>query len=317
MPLWEEYLSAASLGGVELPVVRRRLSGGWDGAGKELPHVNGKEFEPTGLRAEDIEIQVPLFADMESDEPLYPDRYELLVSVLKDDTTKGRLVWVDPVWGEMDVQVMSYSIDENSGERDGARVSIRMTQVGFELDTADLQLSVLARNDRGGARALASELDIDLADAGIKESGGRRSVGEGRGRAAVGRSHQLRRDGRRLLRRSGPGRSRRERRPRARLRAAVAHSRCDGPERRQDVRSVAGGRQGGAAARGRHGGRRARRGGRVRDLLVFRTRTKTTVWEIATRLYGDIGRVEEILQRNAIESPLFIPAGTRLIVEET
>jgi prophage DNA circulation protein len=316
MPLWEEYLSAASLGGVELPVVRRRLSGGWDGAGKELPHVNGKEFEPTGLRAEDIEIQVPLFADMESDEPLYPDRYELLVSVLKDDTTKGRLVWVDPVWGEMDVQVMSYSIDENSGERDGARVSIRMTQVGFELDTADLQLSVLARNDRGGARALASELDIDLADAGIKES----AVEEAWAKAGVGPQ-------------SGEAISFAETVdaffddldqgavdvndaralafvPLSRIRAvtalSAARTSAAWPVADRAARLLAAVTE----AAERAVGTRAR-------LLVFRTRTKTTVWEIATRLYGDIGRVEEILQRNAIESPLFIPAGTRLIVEET
>lgn len=317
MPLWEEYLNAASLGGVELPIVRRRISGGWDGAKKELPHVNGAEFEPTGLRADGISIEVPLFEGMFSEEgsPLYPDRYEELISVLKDDTRKGRLEWVDPVWGLMDVQVYSWEIDETSEERDGARVSIRMGQVGFSTDEPDLQLSVLAQSDRGSAATNAEELDDALADAGITEADIALAWEDAGVGLQDGESASFAETFDTYVERIDAGEIRANEaeaivaQPQARIRAVMSleAARTSSAWRVQDrsMRLLA------AVVE-----MAERELGTEERLVTWTVPALTTVYEIAARRYGDLGRVSEILQRNGIMRPLYIPAGTVLVLAE-
>lgn len=312
--LWEEMLQPARLAGVELPIERRRISGGRDVARKSLPYVSGQETEDTGRKPRIIEADIALFSDMQEDD-LYPERYEALISVLQDDTEQSSVVWDDPVWGAINVKVMSWDADETAEDRDGVRISLTMEEDGF-LDSEDLQISLLGISDQGRAETDAAELDAQLSDAGISDadiddaweaagfprepsettsfadgiSNLSRSLNAGAQTAQTAKASVNRIQARLQAAMAIPA-----------ARVASAWSVLDLGMRLVDASAAMGAEVIAKQAR----------------QIEYTTTSRMSVFEIANELYGDPSRVDEILRANPQQHPLFIPAGVVLSVLET
>lgn len=313
MGLWEELLGPAALGGVELPVVRRRITGGRDFARKRLPFVAGQEVEDTGRRPREIEVQAELFNDMDEDD-LYPDRYEELVAVLDDDSEQTEVLWDDPVWGPIPVKVVRWTAVEEAQSRDGVQITLNMEERGFST-SSDAVFSLLQQSDEGRAEtdgaefdALMEELAIgdDEIEAAWEESGFKKKELE-----TVSFQDQVNN----LVNDLDAGLQRADQviakvnTVQARVesvmalpaaRTAAAWQVIDKGTRLIDS----------VAAIGESVVSRQTR------IINFTTTGRTSVYEIAAKLYGDVDRVSEILRANPQESPLFIPAGTVLRVLE-
>lgn len=312
--LWEELLAPASLGGVELPLSRRRVRGGRDFARKRLPYVSGQEVEDTGRQPRSLEVTAELFNDMDED-GLYPERYEELISVLQDDTDQSEVEWNDPVFGPIQVKVVSWDSEENAEERDGARVNISMEEVGF-LDTVDLQFSLLTTSDRSRAETDGAEFDAlidELAitggdiDAAWSDAGFAREPGE-----TTSFADQV---------------------------SDLSGALDAGAQRADQVQALVNVRQARvqavlelSSARAANGWELIDLGSRLIDsvaaigeevlqrqarIIQFTTVAPvTSIFELAAQLYADRSRAEEIRQNNPVVAPLFIPAGTVLRVLE-
>lgn len=308
MALWEELLQPATLGGVELPIGRRRITGGRDNVRKALPYTGGQETEPMGRRARRLEVEVELFADV--DEALYPERYEQLVAVLQDDD-EPHVQWNDPVWGPIQVSIAEWDVIEEGRARDGAVVTIVLEEEGIGGSSDDATFSLLTTSDRSRAETDADELDLVIVEAGItqaeleaawRKSGFARQLGETLSYART--VARLIKDLDDAAQDSDEVAAKVDR-VRARIEAAVrlgqARSSVGWPVLERGMRLI--------DTIARIGDAVIARQGRI----VIRTTTgPTSVYELAAKLYGDPARVDEILRRNPLPRPLFIPAGTVL-----
>lgn len=310
--LWEELLAPASLGGVELPIVRRMISGGRSTVRKVLPYVGGQETEDTGRLPRKIEAEIELFNDMFED-GLYPDRYEELVDVLDDENDQAVVEWFDPVWGPIMVKVVSWEAEENAQDRDGVRLRLSMEEEGFQ-ETADgTSFTLLRQSDRARAESDAAEFDALIEELAIsdddvaeawEEAGYPKKIGETTSFQAQVRSFTDNLD-------SGLQRA-----DQVRARVASVQARVESVMQLDAARSAA-------------GWPLLFRGARVLDevvaignavistqarLITVTTTTPTSVFELAAQLYGDVDRATEILQGNPQRHPLFVPVGTVLEV---
>lgn len=311
--LWEQLLGPARLGGVDLPIVSRRISGGRTIARKRLPYVSGQESESTGRTARIIDIQVALFNDMNEDD-LYPDRYEELVTVLSSDDNGGVVVWEDPIWGPIDVQITKWEADETAEERDGVRLSLTLEEEGFDNAGDDLDFSVISNNDRATAREEAQEFD-DLIDELSITGGDIETAWSDKGykkKSTETTSFVDQID-------------------------AVFDAIDDGAQRADEVQDqvnrfqarVEGVIELSQISESVSGWGALDRGTRLMDavaqagsdviasatkIVEYRVTGTISVYDAALALYGDVGRVDEIIAANPIQNPLFIPAGTTLRV---
>lgn len=311
MGLWEELLQPASLDGVEVPVGSRRITGGRVVARKELPYVGGQEVEPMGRMARRIEVSIPLFATV--DPALYPERYEQLVEVLLDDETPVKQ-WNDEVWGPIDVIVTAWDVDENAERRDGATVQLTLEEVGFA-EQDDQAFTLLTTSDRSRAETDAAEFDAAISEAGISvddvaaawDGAGFASAANeavefaSQVEALVDDVDDAARDAGNVAAIVDKARARIE----SVVRIATARTSAAWPVLERGMRLI--------DTVARLGDAAVARQGRVVEHTVKST---TSVFELAARLYGDRDRVDEILRRNPLPSPLFIRPGTVLRLAE-
>lgn len=314
MALWEEILGPAALGGVELPVVSRRISGGRAVARKRLPYVSGQETENTGREARVLDVQVALFNDMREPD-LYPERYEELVGVLSSDEDNGVVRWDDPVWGPMLVQVVKWEVDENSEERDGARISMTLEEEGFQ-ESTNLAISLLTANDRSDAETQAAEFD-ELIDELAVTGGEVETAWEGAGyKKKAGESTSFLTtvnavftsidEGQRRADEVAAEVNRFQARVESVLRLPAVAETVEGwaalDVGTRLIDSVAQSANATLAEATR--------------VIDFEVTGPMSVFDVALRLYRDPDRVDEIIAANPMATPLYIPVGTVLKVLE-
>ena len=312
--LWEELLGPATLGGVSLPVTRRRISGGRDVARKRFPYVGGQEVEDTGRQPRSISIEVALFNDMDEAD-LYPARYEELVGVLQDDTDQAEVLWEDPVWGPIDVKVLSWDAEESADERDGVRMTLEMEEVGTE-ESAQA-FSLLTTSDRSTAETEAAEFDALIEELAV-EDGDIEGAWEGSGfKKKPGESTSFL-DGVRTFTRTLDAGLRR---------ADDVQREVDTMQARissvMNLTQVVDGLESWAMID--RGSRLLASVASIGDsaissavrIVEITTTTRTSVFDLALQLYDDPSRVDEIIEGNPLGSPLYMPVGTVLRVLET
>jgi len=160
---WQENLREAAIEGLEFPVEGRSVSGGHEFGRHRYQGRPGQDTEPTGRAPLVIGLEIPLFADV--DPGHYPILYTQLLAILTDDTIGGRVTYVDPVFGELPAQIVTFSVDESAGRRNGAIVKVTLE----ERSTDALNLTAPIVVARPGSRATAEgrRLDAALPSAGV------------------------------------------------------------------------------------------------------------------------------------------------------
>lgn len=311
MARWDELLGPATFDGIEVEIVRRRIRGGRDFARKRLPYQGGQEVEDTGRLPRIIEVDIELFDSMGPD--VYPGTYEALVSLLQDDVGQAEFVYEDPVWGPIDVKVSEWSDDAGAQERDGVRMRITMEEVGI-IDTAEAQFSLLSVADESALDAEAEAFDELIAE--LASDG---EIDDAWNDAGVGRK---------------PGETVKVQDTASAFVAALNEGAQVATEVQAQVDRVKA-RVGALlqlpAVRDVDGWGALARGFRVQDLaqsygeaivsaggkiITVDVGSPASVFEVASKLYGDRDRYEEILRGNPQLRPLYMDRGTALRVRK-
>lgn len=162
--LWQTILQEASLGGVEFPLARRRWTGGRDGARLEFPHQPGQGVDDTGRKPRVLELVIELFADV--DETHYPGKFRDLVSLFESDTLLGEVEYVDPILAPMPVKVWGFDVEEEATSRNGAVITVQLEEVSQDVRAAAL---TPRRSSRVVASETALDLDENLAELGVTD----------------------------------------------------------------------------------------------------------------------------------------------------
>ena len=311
--IWDERLQQASLGGVEVPVKSRRIKGGRDGARKRLPYVGGQEVEDTGRLPRALSVTIELFADVDPDH--YPARYEELVAFLQDDEGQAEGEWIDPVWGPMDVKVWTWEVDENAEARDGATIELEIEELGIE-ESANLTLTVLGANDRATVEDDADDFDDLIDELAITGGDVETAWAEDGVAKKTGETTSFLDGVQSFTKALDAGVTRADK---------VAAQVQTQQARIQSVMNITKGRTSrgwrmrnkghqliatvtniGEAATAREG------------RIITRTLTGSlSIYDIARDVYGDVTRADEVLQRNPVLRPLFMPSGTVLRIRES
>lgn len=310
--LWDETLQPASFDGIEFPIASRAVGGGRAWARRRYPYRPGQDGEDTGREPYTFELEVPLFADVDPDH--YPGVYDALRLALDDPSNAGRAEYVDPEYGPMIVQVDTWTWRTTSGARNGGVLTLKLEEVSHD----DLVVSVDARDAQRAAGDAAAELDERAEDLGISEeeledafgAAGVPLDGEEKDKLAGDLwSTQLER----FVEWTEDGA------------AAVDElaSRLDRIRGRLDVLTSRPEMQAPAAMHAHHAAARlAAALGEVGEAMLLRAPplvehvllSEQSVYEVSAQLYGTPDRAAEILARNPSPSPLFLQAGTKLVV---
>lgn len=159
-----EDLNEARLGGVVFPVGSRSISGGRAFARRRYPFRDGQATEGTGREPYKFSLGVPLFADVDPEH--YPSVYEQLRAQLDDPDVSGRMEYVDPELGPINVQVVDWTWKQTAEQRDGGLFDIDLEEVSFD----DAVFSTRSIDDRGAASLAAELVDTTLEDVGISNA---------------------------------------------------------------------------------------------------------------------------------------------------
>lgn len=314
MAIWDEILQEASFADIEFPVSQRKVSGGRALARRRYPNRPGQAIEDQGREPYSFQLEVPLFASMDPD--LYPATYEQLRAAFDDPETYGEAEYVDPELGPLRAKVVSWTWSQSADERDGGRLTFDLEEISF--DDQVFALRVGGGDPQGVAAEQARVLDEGLGSAGVDEG----DLGKGFAAAGV----KLTEDEAEHL--AGELWSTQlfvfvEALDDGLASAEGLAARVDTIRGRVNVLLEQPLMQGAAATPLAHAAARfadalgsiAERVVAEAPPLVEVTLADTiSVYELAVQLYGEVGRADEILQRNPTSSPLFLQRGTVLTV---
>ncbi|MCC7542352.1 MAG: DNA circularization N-terminal domain-containing protein [Deltaproteobacteria bacterium] len=163
MPTFEEELQEAALDGITFPVSSRRVAGGRAYGRHRYAYRDGQAGENTGLEPVVIEIEAPIFNGVEWPTELWPATWDALRLLLEDTESSGHFEFDDPEFGPIQCIVPDWSWETTADERDGGR--LRLT-----IERAELDEGTLAMRDsdaQGTSARLATQLDSALIDAGL------------------------------------------------------------------------------------------------------------------------------------------------------
>lgn len=165
MPTFEEELQEAALDGIAFPVSSRRVQNSRSYGRHRYAYRDGQEAENTGLDPIGFELDVPLFDGVEWPTELWPGTWDALRLLLEDPEAGGFYEYDDPEFGPMQVIVPDWSWETSGESRDGGL--LRLTIERAELDEGTL---VIRDSDaRGVSSRLAEQLDEATADAGLDD----------------------------------------------------------------------------------------------------------------------------------------------------
>jgi prophage DNA circulation protein len=308
MATWEEYLQPSSFDGVSFPVSSRTVGGGRAWVGRRYPNRAGQGGEDLGREPLTFELEVPLFHGVDPDH--YPATYEALRGAFDHPTTQGEAEYVDQEYGPLNAKVTKWQWIQSADKRDGGILRISIEEVShddivFRTDARDAQRDAETHatdlDDFGLAEA---DLEYDFAAAGVPLSVDEQDYVSGElWSTQVTRFVEGLDDGI--------------------ASAADVASRVDNLRTRLDIAANLPALQGPSGVYTLHSiARLAASLTALGEAAVIKTpplvahtlATSQSVYEISSSLYGTPDRADEILQRNPSATPLFIPAGTALVV---
>jgi prophage DNA circulation protein len=314
--IWDEIMSDARLGDVTFPLRRRGLSFGRDGGRIAPPHQPGQRIADTGRTPIVFTLDVPLYSGVEGRDDLYPTVYEELLDVVADEETKGEVEYIDPILGAFDVKVVKVDDDHDAERRDGCTLTITLE----EITTDPFGLVVPPRAPGREVIEAAADLDEELDELGVNDTtiaaafaeSGYPKSGEETSWPAGRTFESLASDFGEALQLGTLYADRVAAQVdtvRARVRATIELP---------ALRSTRGWLAYASALRLIEAlAQQADRAiARAVPVVSHEVRGVASVYDIATQLYGDPRRADEILQRNRIPRPYAIPAGTVLRVAE-
>lgn len=312
MATWDETLGPYKLGGVEFEASSRKRKGGRQIVARKYPNRDGQDAEDTGREPYTFELTIPLFHGVNPDH--WPGIFDNLIAVCEDPPSD--LEYQDPEFGTLVVSVETWDDGLDAGARDGTVLSIVLTE--RMLDAGPI-FRVASTPTISDPTELAASLDDAMADAGIDETAvsdgfavAGASLDEGeKGAAGTLWQSQVTE----TLARIDDGATTADaivaqvERVRARLDVLTGLASVQTPEG-QPVYE-------GAMLLAAALEATARELAADAPALVEHTlRVETSIFEVAAALYGDPARVTDLLARNAMSDPLFIPAGTTLVVAD-
>lgn len=312
MATWDDTLGQYKLDGVEFEAAARRRKGGRKIVQRRYPNRDGQDVEDMGREPYTFELSIPLFNGVNPNH--WPGLFDNLVAVLEGPPSN--LEYQDPEFGTLIVAVQSWDDGLDAGQRDGTILSIvlveKMLDAGPIFRVAET--SVLT-----DPTTLAASLDDAMADAGIEENtvtAGFAAAGAELDEDEVGATGTLwESQVAETLARIDDGAATADaivaqvERVRARLDVLTgidAAQTADGQPVYEAAMLLAASLE--ATARELAADAPA--------LVEHRTLVETSIFEVANALYADPSRVADLLARNAMADPLFIPAGTVLVVAE-
>lgn len=313
MATWDDTLGPYKLDGIVFEAASRRRRGGRKVIARKYPYRDGQDAEDTGREPYTYELVVPLFNGVNPEH--WPNLADQLIAVLENPPTD--LEYQDPEHGAITVSVVDWDDALDPERRDGVVLSI--TLVERQLDLANLGRVLSSSPTLTDPATLAASLDDAMADAGIEENtvtagfavAGAELDEDERGATGSLWEAQVAE----TLARIDDGAATADaivaqvERVRARLDVLtsleVAQT-AEGHPVYEAAMLLAASLE--ATARELSADAPA--------LVEHRTLVETSIFEVASSLYGDPGRVADLLARNAMADPLFIPAGTVLVVAE-
>lgn len=313
MATWDDTLQPASFDGIEFPVSSRSVSGGRAWARRRYPNRPGQGSEDTGREPYRFELEIPLFHGVNSGH--YPTLFEQLRAAFDDVETTGEAEYVDPLIGPVNAKVSEpWQWVESADQRDGGILRVVLEEVTFD----DQLVTIGVGDPRATAESQAETLDSALEDFGIAEADLEEDfVAAG---APLTEDELDRGDGTmwatqvtRFVEGLEDGFES----------AEEVADRVDTIRRRLDVMANREELQSPAGVHALHAAMRlgvaltdvgARAVIDAPPLVVHRVATRMSIYEVASLLYGTADRAEEILQRNPQQAPLFLAAGTELVV---
>jgi len=308
---WNETLGPYKLDGIAFEASTRGLRGGRAVVRRRYPNRDGQDAEDMGREPYVYEVVVPLFHGV--DPGHYPDLFDQLRAVL--EAPPSSLEYHDPEHGPVIVQVIDWSAPLESGQRDG--VILTMTLEERQLDVANLG-RVLATQPTD-PEELAAQLDDAMSEAGIEEAdvtagfdaaGAKLDLDETGAAGTLWASMVTE-----SLARIDDGAAAIDtvlasvETVRTRLDVLTsldAAQTADGQPVYEAAVRLASSLQQTAE----------QLAASAPSLVEHATLIEQSIFEVAAQLYGDPSRVADILARNPMADPLFIPAGTVLVVAE-
>lgn len=318
MATWEEIAAEGQIGDLVVPISRRQMSGGRSAARIKLPYQPGQDFEDTGREPFAFKVEIPLYADV--DESHYPQLYTDLVALLTDERVKGEVEYIDPILGPFEVKVIDLSEEHVSDVRHGATITI-----GLEERSLDVRTFTVTRLTSASADATDAAADLDdaleeqgvsddavsaaLTDAGLPLTDEERTSASTRN---VGATEGIARDFVDEMREGA-------------LLADEIVSRVDVVRARVSALMALGQLRSADGIAGYLAGLRLIDAvsrlaeetlARAVPIVEIAVTGATDIYTLAAKLYGDIGRADDILARNPGASPLSLRVGTTLRVAE-
>lgn len=167
-----ELLHEAALDGITFPVSSREVKGGRSFGRHRFPFRDGQITEPTGREPYTFELTCPLYAttDVANYPDLWPGRWEELRHLLEDPEKGGEFEYTDPVYGPIPVIVSDWQESSDAERRNG--ITLHLTIEERQLDERIERPEILVfadRDARGQAESLATEVDSGLANANISD----------------------------------------------------------------------------------------------------------------------------------------------------
>jgi len=160
MGFFDESMPTCQLGGLDLPVVHRKLSGGRATVDRRYPNRDGQSTEDMGREPYTFELQLAFFADVDATH--YPDLWDQVRSLLEDPPDD--LEYRDHELGTMHVSVKPWSSDLAATMRDGVMTTITLVEDDLDIGVAFRELRPQPNTESAGAA-----LDDELEQAGVSE----------------------------------------------------------------------------------------------------------------------------------------------------
>ena len=310
---WAENLADAKLADTTFPLAKRGMSIERDGGRIRPPHQPGQKVADTGRGPLIFRLSIPLFNGVEGRTDLYPTVYEELIDIVTGED-KGEVDYTDPVLGLFKVKVWKLDEEHDPDARDGCLLQLELEE------TTDDPYGIIVPVRSPGREVIeaAAALDEELDNLGVNDAAIDRAFSSsGYPRTDVERAWAV---GTTFTSLAAAFQTELSfgtayadvvastvDRARARLSALLSIG---------TLRTPAGWLAYSGALRlvealGQQGDRAI---ARAVTVVSYEVQGGISVYDLATKLYGDASRADEILQRNRIARPQSIAPGTIISV---
>lgn len=310
MGFFDDEMPEIKLGDIDnIPCSSRRVGGGRARKDRKYPNRDGQSSEDMGREPYTFDLEIPLFAGVDPNH--YPSMADAIRSLLDDPP--AQLEYRDHELGTMHVSIDPWTSEITAEKRDGCVFRIKLTE-----DDLDAGAAFRETTPQPNAEDAGATLDAELAEAGVDETDTKakldqKGVGLTGDERSFSSGSMWSTQATRVIERINDGVATAEQiaavvdTMRGRTDVLLGLPQLQNPANGSAVTAAilfldAIVRLGDVAS--------ASAAIEVEEELL----DVLTVFDVASRLYGDEQRAAEIMQRNPLVNGLFLPRGTRLRV---